>query len=139
MSSPANTVIKSLKSARDVTHLMYYNSINPTSCVFTWLTLSPYLRELCGNPRSVTGVRVVFPKVLPRTLSRRDDSITSLTKSFLRLMPPLGHLKHDVLKHFLYHILYYTTCTQTSLNLIFSLFTGRKLLTLTFLKNCLYK
>ena len=54
------------------------NSIKPTSCV-SWLTLSPYLRELCGNPRSVTGVRVVSPKVLPCTLSHRDDSIASLT------------------------------------------------------------
>ena len=114
---PLKKVIKSLKSARDVifTHLMYYNFINPTSCVCTWLTLSPYLRELCGNPRSVTGVRVVSPKVLPRTLSHRDDSIASLTKSFLLLMPPLGHLKHDVLKHFLYDLLYYTACKQTSL------------------------
>ena len=47
--------------------------------------------------------------------THRDDSIASLTKSFLLLMPPLGHLKYDVLKHFLYHLLYYTACKQTSL------------------------
>ena len=84
--------------------------------------------------QETTGVRVVSHKVLPRTLSHRDDSIASLTKSFLRLKPPLRHLKHDVLKHFLYHLIYYTACVQTSINLILSLCTGSKLLNLTFLK-----
>ena len=81
-----------------------------------------------------TGVRVVSPKVLPHTLSHRDDSIASLTKSILRLKPPLRHLKHDVLKHFLYHLIYYTACVQTSINLILSLCTGSKLLNLTLIK-----
>ena len=85
--------------------------------------------------QETTGVRVVSPKVLPRTLSHRDDSTPSLKLNpFLRLMPPLSHLKYDVLKHFLYHLIYYTACVQTSINLILSLCTGSKLLNLTFIK-----
>ena len=81
--------------------------------------------EIQETTRSATGVRVVSPKVPPRTLSHRDYSTPSLKLNpFLRLMLPLGHLKQDVL--FVPSLILYHMCTN--------IFHYAQVVTLTFLK-----
>ena len=82
------------------------------------------------NNRCQSRITQKWSEVPPRTLSHRDYSTPSLKLNpFLRLMPPLGHLKYDVLKTFLYH-----SYTIPHVYKHLSLCTGSKLLTLTFLK-----